>query len=66
MKIETKYNLGDVVFLITNPDQKERMITAIKMNPGNIVYSLSLGMDESNHYEMEISSTKDVLKAAGV
>lgn len=60
--IKLKYNLGDVVFLKTDVSQKERMVTSITLTPNGLYYILSCGDDESNHYDIEISTKKDILK----
>jgi hypothetical protein len=62
MIIKTKYDIGDIVYLKTDISQKERMITMIGITPGNNVYTLSCGDDSSDHYEIEITDTKDVIK----
>lgn len=62
MIIETKYDIGDIVYLKTDINQKERMVTTIGITPGNHVYTLSCGDDSSEHYEIELSDTKDIMK----
>lgn len=60
MLLENKYNLGDLVYLKTDVDQELRMVTAIQvcLDKG-MIYSLSLGANETKHYELEISKTKN-------
>lgn len=62
MIIKTKYDIGDIVYLKTDISQKERMITMVGITPGSHVYTLSCGDDSSDHYEIEITDTKDVIK----
>lgn len=62
MIIKTKYDIGDIVYLKTDISQKERMITMVGVTPGSQVYTLSCGDDSSDHYEIEITDTKDVIK----
>lgn len=58
-----KYGLGEIVFLITDIEQNERMVTQVHFKGNNaLVYSLALGMEESDHYEMEISAERDLFK----
>ena len=54
MTINNKFNLKDVVFLITDPHQEKRMVTGIKITPNGILYYLSLGSNESVHFECEM------------
>lgn len=53
--IHSKYNFGDIVYLITDNDQFPRMVTMIKVTPGGLIYQLSYGEKYSDHYECEIS-----------
>lgn len=59
-----EFDFGQIVYLKTDPDQLERMVTAISLRPnGAVSYNLSQGMNETYHYAMEISTEKDCLKA---
>ena len=67
MSEELKYQIGDVVYLITDPDQSERLVTAIHIYPQGLVsYRLSYGTTETYHYEMEIASERHIKKALGL
>ena len=57
-----KYELGDRVYLITDPEQHERMVTAITLRGTGAIYGLGLGAEESWHYDYEITDEKDELK----
>ena len=61
MVIENKYEFGQTVYLKTDPDQHARMVTQIKVSPIGIIYLLSFGTMETPHYEIELSTEKDVL-----
>ena len=50
-----KYNIGDIVYLKTDQEQKIRMITGILMRLNANLYYLSNCADETLHYEIEIS-----------
>lgn len=56
MKIETKYDYGQIVFLIHDPDQLERMVIGINGRPTGIIYLLACGIAVTEHYELEIAS----------
>lgn len=61
MIIKNKYNLGQFVFLVTDEDQKQRIVTMLKIYPeGGIMYQLSVGKDFSDHYEIEISEEENI------
>ncbi|MEW6006131.1 MAG: hypothetical protein AB1695_12535 [Stygiobacter sp.] len=56
--LDNKYNIGDIVYLKTDPDQVERMITAIQLNANGIIYRLVCGTTETWHYDIEINVEK--------
>ena len=63
MTINNKYDFGQMVFLVTDPEQKERMVTAIQVFAGGrLLYQLVHGENATWHYEYEISGTENVLK----
>jgi hypothetical protein len=61
MLVDTKHKIGDVVFLKTDTDQKKRLVTGINIRSTGMVYLLSCGVDESYHYDFEITEEIDVL-----
>lgn len=63
MKISTKYDLGDMVYLVTDPDQKERMVVSIEIRPNSVMYNLVCAEQNSWHYEMEMQVEKDLVKS---
>lgn len=64
MTISNKYELGQIVFLLTDHDQCERIITGIQVSGNNqLTYHLSCGIVESWHYDYELVSNKDLVKA---
>ena len=64
MIVDTKHNIGNRVFLKTDYEQKERLVTRIQITQGNIMYDLSCGECDSWHYDFEISTERDLLKAS--
>lgn len=62
MKINTRYDYWEMVYLKTDTDQSERMVTGIRLLPGAVIYTLSLGNASSEHYEQEITATANVVK----
>lgn len=62
MVIETKFDIGQTVYLKTDEDQKARIVVRIIVTaPGGIIYGLACGIAETQHYDMEISEEKNVL-----
>ena len=63
MVIKNKYNIGDLVYLTTDPDQFQRLVIAINILPNNITYGLRCGTDVSYHYDIEISKERTIIEA---
>jgi hypothetical protein len=61
MKINNKFNLEDIVFLITDDEQKTRIVSGILIRPNGILYSLQYCTTESWHYDFEIEREKNYL-----
>jgi len=61
MKINNNivFDIGDIVFLKTDSEQLPRIITGILMRPNNLLYYLSNGTNETQHYEIEISKEEN-------
>jgi hypothetical protein len=61
MIVESKYNLGDIVYLKTDKEQNPRMITSIAVRPLGCTYELSLSTTVSWHYDFEFSLEENVI-----
>lgn len=61
MLISNKYEIGAMVYLKTDIDQLQRMVTSIIVRPHIIVYELSCGSTASEHYDFEITDEENVL-----
>lgn len=55
MVINNAYEIGDEVYLKTDFDQLLRIVTGIIVRPSCVVYELSQGSANSEHYDFEIS-----------
>ncbi len=60
---EIKFRIGQTVYLRTDADQLERLVTGINIRPGGISYALASGTNESYHYDFEITLDRDIIKA---
>ena len=58
-----KFDIGQIVYLKTDPEQRERIVLGMSIKPGCIYYSLGCGVDESWHYDFEITTQRDIIKA---
>ena len=62
MQINNKFKLGEIVYLITDIEQNERMVTGIQVRPIGLIYLLQHLVTETFHYEIEITNEIDTLK----
>jgi len=62
LEINNKFDIGEPVYLRTDPDQYTRMVIGIYVEDNNITYCLGFLSDVSYHQSIEISREKDVLK----
>lgn len=61
MVIDNKFEISAIVFLKTDTDQYERIITRICAGINGITYELAHGTITSWHYDFEISEEKNIL-----
>lgn len=67
MSFNSKYKLGEIVFLITDADQLSRIITSVSFTmDGGIMYCLACGTNETKHYEEEIATTQNIKIKYGI
>lgn len=62
VKVELDYDIGDMVYLKTDPDRLERIVVSITLLPGSLaIYSLAQSdSEQSEHYAIEITDVKPV------
>lgn len=60
--LKNKFKIGQIVFLITDPEQSERIITGYIVRPNQIIYYVTFGTLESTHYDIEIALNKNYCK----
>ena len=61
--LDLDFDFGDKAFVVTDPDQTERIVTGMKILPGyQVIYELSLDNDIDYHYGFELSDEEDVSK----
>ena len=57
--VTLEHDFTDTVYLKTDPDQLQRIVTDIRINPsGLVLYFLCCGPSGSWHYDFEITDTK--------
>jgi hypothetical protein len=65
MRIDNAHDIGEVVYLRTDPDQYPRLVTGLEVRPDGVLYLLSHAGAETKHYPLEITTERDVLMATG-
>lgn len=60
--IDVEYEIGDIVYLKTDPEQQERLVFCYRVYDTHVLYDLACGILSSCHYDFEISPQKDYKK----
>ena len=60
MNIPNEHSIMDMVYLLHDPEQTKRMITAIIWDGHKVMYEMIAGNNVSQHYEFEVSTIKTI------
>lgn len=60
MVIENKYDIGEIVYLKTDPEQLPRFVFGFSVFRREVLYKLACGINVSEHYEFELSTEVDI------
>lgn len=56
VKFEVLYNIGQIVYLITDHEENKYMVTSFLYGPnGSVMYVLKSSVGVSDHYDFEIT-----------
>lgn len=58
----SKYNFGDIVYLVTDPDQLKYIVCEIEFRPGSVVYVVSSGKETYTAYEFELTDEPNLVE----
>lgn len=61
VRVELEFDIGDIVFLITDIEQLERKVVEITLTPHAPIYLLACGTEQTQHYAIEITSERKVI-----
>lgn len=61
MTIKNKFDIGQLVYLITDPEQYKRHVVGITAYANNILYILQCAEASSEHYDFEITTERQVI-----
>ena len=56
--VNNEFSIKDVVFLKTDPQQYDRIVTGIIVRNREVTYELMSETEASEHFDYEISATK--------
>jgi hypothetical protein len=59
--IKPRYNYGEELYLKSDIEQRMRVVSGFIHRPGNIMYLLMCGQDESAHYDFELSEDRNIV-----
>jgi hypothetical protein len=59
IKINVQFKIGQSVYLRTDADQEQRIVTGYVITRNDVLYDLVCGIVNSTHYAFEISTDKD-------
>lgn len=61
MTIKNKFDIGQEIYLVTDPEQHRRLITSFMIYPGiSIVYNVSWCGEVTEHYDFELNAEKQL------
>lgn len=58
MNIDNKYDIGEIVYLVTDIENTPRIVVSIEITKRELVYNVYAGALSSRHYEFEMSAEK--------
>lgn len=61
MVVNTKFNIGQIVYLKTDKEQLSRIVVRIQIAQMGILYCLNQGIIESWHYDFEMTEEVDTV-----
>ena len=61
MVIDNVYEIGDIVYLKTDVEQRKRIVYRFLIYEKDVLYGVVCGVGESDHYGFELAKEKDVL-----
>lgn len=58
MTINNIFSLKQIVYLVTDVEQRAGLITAIKVTVNGLMYGVTIGFDANYYYDFEIQENK--------
>jgi hypothetical protein len=60
--IYVKFEIGEMVFCKTDPEQYERQVTGMLLRESRLIYKVTFNSVEDSFYGFELTSDEDILK----
>lgn len=61
MIIDNKFDIGDLVYCITDKEQQPRLITVIQITQSGLKYFADHGPDGNYYYDFQLSLDKNIM-----
>jgi hypothetical protein len=58
--IEVEHKIGDIVYLRTDTDQDEHIVTSYIVTSKDVLYEIARGSMTTTHYDFEICTDKEL------
>jgi hypothetical protein len=55
----SKFTFGDIVYIVTDPEQSKRMVTELRFSTGQVLYKVAHNGFDTECYEFELSDKVD-------
>lgn len=66
MHINNQFEIGQFVYLVTDPEQLKRQVIYLHVFRDEISYEVGCGTEHSEHHAFELSLEKDMSLAMGI
>lgn len=63
MLVNNVFEIGETVYLITDPDQYARLVYCVEVYRNEILYKVVCGSHSDSHYDFELSRDKNSLQS---
>jgi len=64
--MDTKFKIGEFVYLVHDPEQYARQVTGILLRETSHLYELTVSTESCYHQEVEIAREKNMLVSLGL
>ena len=62
LTLSLEFEIGQTVYLKTDTEQYQRLITGLLIHENSILYQVACGEEMSEHFGFELADSEDVMK----